>query len=372
MKPLRYPLLYGLFLFVCSQTVTAETLQLGMSAPLTGPAADIGQQYAKGAQLAFHRFNQQGGVAGRQIELLLRDDGYEPLQTVEHTRFFLQQAKVFALFGYVGTPTSAAVLSLLRKYRRPFVMPFTGAELLRQPADDFIFHFRAGYREEARAQIHLLVDQLGLRKVALLIQADEFGSSVANALLAELKHRHIKPLTIARFQRNSSELAQAVQQLAIHNPELVLTVGTYEPLTYAIRQGQQQNFNPVYSVVSFTGVSQLHRQLPANAQVYASMVVPAAISQHPLAIACRQAAEEHKSNCDNEILLEGFAAASLFSKALEACQTQLTASCVLSRLPDQSLHGLPLRYQHQRHQASANVFLYRLTATGTLQPMSSG
>ncbi len=372
MKPLRYPLLYGLFLFVCSQTVAAETLQLGMSAPLTGPAADIGQQYAKGAQLAFHHFNQQGGVAGRQIELLLRDDGYEPLQTVENTRFFLQQAKVFALFGYVGTPTSAAVLPLLRKYRRPFVMPFTGAELLRQPADDFIFHLRAGYREEAQAQVRLLVDQLGLRKVALLIQADEFGSSVANALLAELKSRQIKPLTIARFQRNSSELAQAVRQLAAHNPELVLTVGTYQPLAQAIRQGQQQGFNPVYAVVSFTGVSHLHRQLPENAQVYASMVVPAAQSQHPLAIACQQAAVTQRTNCDNEVALEGFAAASLFSQALRACQTQLTAGCVLSRLPELALDGFALNYQPKRHQASADVFLYRLTPAGSLQQISSG
>jgi len=339
-----------------------RSIRLGMSAPLSGPAAAIGREYQLGALLAFDQINQRGGIHGRQIELVTADDGYEPLRTVENTRRFLQQDQVFALFGYVGTPTSNAALPLLRRYRPPFLMPFTGAELLRQPADNFIRHFRAGYQEEAATQIRYLVDQKGLQKIGLLIQADEFGASVEEHYLRELNQRGLRPLTTARFQRNSSDLVAAMHQLQQSGAEVVLTVGTYHALANAVKLAAQQQYRPVYTLLSFSGVSRIQKMLSGEHQIYATQVVPLLNQHHPYFRLYPQLLAADAPML-SEISLEGFIAARLVIEAMQRC-TPLTGSCVLQQLERSSLPGFLPQTDNNRHQLSASVYLYQLTSTG--------
>lgn len=344
-----------------------EPIRLGMSAPFSGPAAELGLSYRHGAELVFNQQNQQGGVAGRPIELIAMDDGYEPVRTVANTRQLVFSKKVLALFGYIGTPTSSAVLPLLRHEQIPYLMPFSGADLLRQSDDHFIFNFRASYAEEAKAQISYLIDTLGLRKIALLIQADEFGATLEQNFLAELSYRGIKPVVISRFQRNSTDLTLAVQQLQQHQPELVLTVGPYQVLAKAISLAAQQNLRPVFSVVSFTGVFELAAMLNNNDKVIASMVMPE--HQHnpsKLAAAYRQASG--KDTPQNDIAFEGFAAATLVLQALKHCAADISRTCLLKTLPQQKLYDFPTNYDAKRHQASQQVYLVELK-NRSVQPL---
>ena len=351
---------------LCEPTeLQAQTaIKLGMSAPFSGPAAELGKQFSFGANLVFAAQNAEGGIDGRPIQLLTADDGYEPLRTVENTRNFLLNQHVFALFGYVGTPTSSAVLPLLRKHQLPYLAPFSGADILRQPDDAFIYNFRASYREEAATQIRYLIDQRQFKRVALLIQADEFGASVEQWFKAELSKRRLEPVSIVRFQRNSTDMHAAVSQLKDAKPELVLTFGTYIPLAEAIRLGQRRQFNPVYSVVSFTGIQQLRQLLQQPFQVFVTMVVP---DPDDLSSALTQAfhsATTTRQDQRSDISLEGFAAASLLVAALKECAGKLSHKCLMQELPKQQLYDFPLRYQRASHQASQQVFLYQLTGDG--------
>lgn len=347
----------------------AEPIKIGMSAPFSGRAERLGLDYRAGAELAFHQFNQQGGLAGQPVQLISLDDGYEPHRTVDNTRQLVFHDKVLALFGYIGTPTSNAVLPLLRHEQVPFIAPFSGADLLRQPDDQFIFNFRASYAQEASTQIRYLVDQRRLTKIALLIQADEFGASVERNFLEELNKRQLKPLVISRFKRNTSDLADAVAALAATEAEVVLTVGTYQVLIEAIELGAARNFNPMYSVVSFTGVSELAKLLDNRFRVMASMVMPdPQQSQLKLVTAYRQQLAAQSATSPSaglprsetplsDVALEGFAAATLLVSALKQCTASLTRSCVLQALPQQSLFDFPLQYDARRHQASQQIHL---------------
>ncbi len=339
-------------------------IKLGMSAPFSGPAAALGQQFSYGANLVFAAQNAQGGIGGRPIQLLTADDGYEPLRTVENTRNFLLNQHVFALFGYVGTPTSSAVLPLLRKHQIPYLTPFSGADILRQPDDTFIYNFRASYREEAATQIRYLIDKRQYQRVALLIQADEFGASVEQWFKAELSKRRIEPVSIVRFQRNTTDMLSAVSQLQDAKPDVVLTVGTYVPLAEAIRLGQRRQFNPVYSVVSFTGIQQLRQQLQQPFQVFASMVVPDPRDQSSTLVQAFHNATQKTQDQRSDISLEGFAAASLLVSALKRCAETLSQKCLMQELPKQPLYDFPLQYQLNSHQASQQVFFYQLTKNG--------
>lgn len=346
--------------------LAAEPIKIGMSAPFSGRAERLGLDYRAGAELAFHRLNQQGGIAGRPLQFISLDDGYEPYRTVNNTRQLVFNDKVLALFGYIGTPTSNAVLPLLRHEQIPIIAPFTGADILRQPDDHFIYNFRASYAQEASAQIRYLVDVRKFKNIAFLIQADEFGASVERNFLTELKKRQLKPLVISRFKRNTTDLADAVAALAASKAEVVLTVGTYQVLLEAIELGAAQKFNPLYSVVSFTGLSELSKLLDNRYQVLGSMVMPdpqhsrlALVEAYRQQLATQSGAKSASRQQAplSDVALEGFAAASVLIGALKQCAATITRSCLLQALPQQSLFDFPLQYDAKRHQASQQINL---------------
>ena len=112
---------------------------LGQSAAMTGPAAQLGLQMNAGARIYFDRLNAEGGVAGRTVQLRVVDDGYEPDRGRANTEALIEKDGVFALFGYVGTPTSLAAVPLANAAAVPFFGPFTGAEALREPFSKWVF-----------------------------------------------------------------------------------------------------------------------------------------------------------------------------------------------------------------------------------------
>ena len=156
--------------------VTPTSVLIGQSAAFTGPAAQLGIQMRAGAKLWIDHVNAQGGINGRTIELKSRDDKYEAALAAENTRRLINDDRVFALFAYVGTPTSQASLPVFTEAKVPFVAPFTGAELLRQPFNRYVFNVRASYYDETEAIVEHLT-RIGARKIAVFHQADSFGQA---------------------------------------------------------------------------------------------------------------------------------------------------------------------------------------------------
>ena len=135
---------------------------LGQSAAFSCPPAQFGIQMNRGARIYFDALNAQGGVNGNTIEPRTLDDCYEPARCKANTDKFIKD-EAFALFGYVGTPTSLAALPLVIETGLPFFGPFTGAEALRDPFHKTVFHLRASYHDEAALIVKQLTS-LGLKK----------------------------------------------------------------------------------------------------------------------------------------------------------------------------------------------------------------
>ena len=138
-------------------------LVLGQSAPFTGPAAQLGIQFHQGAKLFLDQYNAQAGR--RNVVIKNLDDGYEPDRCAANTQKLIEE-DVFALFGYIGTPTSMAALPLAVKEKVPFIAPFTGAMSLREPFQRNVFHLRASYNDETALIVKQLT-HLGLKKIAV-------------------------------------------------------------------------------------------------------------------------------------------------------------------------------------------------------------
>ncbi len=306
----------SLVMLLAGSVHAAEAIKLGMSAPLSGPTKELGISYSSGAQLAFSQYNQSRTAGQPSIALQVLDDGYEPLKTVSNTKQLLQQKDLFGFFGYVGTPTTVAALPLLKKQQKPLIAPLTGSDLFRQPSEAFIVNFRASYAEEIAAQFALLVDDQKIKRIALLIQADEFGASVEKHILSELDKRQIKPTYTARYQRNSSDIYDSIDKLQKHQPELVITVGTYSAISEALNYAEEQKFKPIFTVLSFTGAHALSKQLNSNHQLYATAVLPW---------------PEIQLMAGDDIFKEGYYAANLFIQAVISCTPVVTQPCVMKQ-----------------------------------------
>jgi len=128
--------------------LTDNEIRLGISAPFTGSANELGNQTKLGIETAFNLIDDAGGINGRQLRLVAADDGYEPRRTAETMKQLYENQQVFGFIGNVGTPTAAVAVPYALEHGMLFFGAFTGAELLRRtPPDRYVFNYRASYVE---------------------------------------------------------------------------------------------------------------------------------------------------------------------------------------------------------------------------------
>jgi len=136
--------------------VSPDKIVFGQATALDGPASALGQGMKMGLEAAFAEINKAGGVKGRKLELKSVDDGYEPTKSIEAVKKLLEEDKVFAIAGTVGTPTAAATQPIAAQAGVPFIGPFTGAEFLRNPFQPNVVNVRASYFQETEAMVERL------------------------------------------------------------------------------------------------------------------------------------------------------------------------------------------------------------------------
>ncbi|WMW65798.1 ABC transporter substrate-binding protein [Nitratidesulfovibrio liaohensis] len=209
-----------------------EPVRLGMSAPFSGSGASLGREFHRGAASCLARVNASGGVHGRRVEIVAMDDGYDPERTVWNVIRLIEEERVFALFGLVGTPTVTRVLPLLGGHPErtvPLLFPFTGARPLSLPRHEgLVFRLRASYDTEFSA----LVDRLhGVEccRIAVLYQADAYGREGWADLRDALARRRLSLAAEASYPRGAGSDADFTEQAGLilqGMPDAVVCVGT--------------------------------------------------------------------------------------------------------------------------------------------------
>src|SRR5258706_11555527 len=210
-----------------AQGVTDSTILLGQSVALTGPAQQLGLDMQLGASLYFNQVNARGGVNGRKIVLKTLDDGYEATRAAENTKKLINEERVFALFGYVGTPTSQASMPIFTEAKVPFVGPFTGAELLRSPVNPYVFNVRASYFDETEAIVQHLT-AMSINRIAVFYQNDSYGQAGLTGVERALKRRNLEVVAKATVERNTVDVAKAVAGIKQSNPQAVVMIRAYK------------------------------------------------------------------------------------------------------------------------------------------------
>jgi ABC-type branched-subunit amino acid transport system substrate-binding protein len=353
-----------------SEGVSDNRIVLGQSAPFSGAAMQLGLQFNLGAQLHFDALNALGGVNGRRIEIARLDDGYEPERCAANTRQFIQDG-VFALFGYIGTPTSLVALPLATEARTPFFAPFTGAQALREPFNRYAIHVRASYFDETAAIVRQTTS-VGIKKMAVFYQNDAYGKAGLEGVTRALKALDLEPVAVGTVERNATDVSQALKDILVAKPEAIVQISAYKSCASFIRLARRQGFSGNFYNVSFVGTQALLDELGAEARgVVVSQVMPfpysatQAISGEYLA-----ALKDKRGVAPNYSGIEGFVAAKVFAEGVRRAGRNLTREgfiAAVQSMQNLQLGGFTVDFGPKKHTGSRFVELTMLTEDGRVR-----
>jgi len=348
--------------------VTADSITFGQAAVLQGPASALGQGMRAGIQAAFDEINARGGVHGRKLKLISRDDGYEPERAIAETRKLINEDKVFALIGPVGTPTSAAAQPIATAAHVPFIGPFTGAGFLRNPKLENVVNVRASYGAETEAWIKHLTEDLKIKKIAIFYQDDAFGRAGLDGVKAAMKKRGLELAEEATYERNTVAVKTALLALRRAAPEAVVMVGAYKPCAELIKLAHKLELNPVFVNISFVGASALAKELgPDGKGVVVSQVVPFPWDTSLKVVGDYQAAIK---GTPDFVSLEGYLVGRLAIAALEKIGGEPTREGLLKVIKDTGrfdIGGLAMTFGPTKNEGLDQVFLTVIQPDGSFK-----
>lgn len=341
--------------------VTDQSILIGQSAAMTGPAQGLGIELSNGARLYFDQVNASGGIHGRKIQLETLDDGYEPEKTTINTRKLIQDSKVFALFGYVGTPTSQAALPLVNDARIPFIGAFTGAQLLREPFNRNVFNIRASYFDETE-KIAEHLTTIGVTKIAVLYQNDAYGKAGLAGMEKALEKRKLKPVATATVERNSTDVEAAAKTITAAKPDAILVVSAYKSVAAFVLAMKKQGSAATIHNLSFVGSVPLAKELGANGVgVHIAQVVPFPWSGTLAVTRDYQELVRKAGRSDYSFTeLEGYIAARVMAEGLRRAGKELTRDKLVAGLESMGkvdIGGFAISFSPSSHNGSSYVDL---------------
>lgn len=353
--------------------VTLDTILFGQAAVLQGPASALGLGMKAGLQAAFEEANRNGGVHGRKIRLISVDDGYEPSKSIAATRKLIEEDKVFALIGPVGTPTAVAAQPIAGAAKVPFLGAFTGASFLRNPKLDNVINVRASYDFETEAWVRHLTEDLKISKIAIFYQDDAFGRAGLSGFEKAMKKRGLPIVAEGTYERNTTAIKTALLALRKAAPEAVVMVGAYQPSAEFIKLARKIEFNPVFVNISFVGASALAKALGREgAGVIVSQVVPFPWNASLKVVADYQAAiQAVDPKAQPEFVsLEGYLVGRLAIAALEKAGPEPTRAGLMRAIRETAefdIGGLKMSFGPNDNEGLDKVFMTVIEPDGSFK-----
>jgi serine/threonine protein kinase/ABC-type branched-subunit amino acid transport system substrate-binding protein len=363
--------------------VSENQINIGMSAAFNGSARELGRSMRIGVESYFHAINAQGGVHGRNLKLVAKNDSYEPAQAKENVSEFLDpKSGVLAMLGNVGTPTAKAILPAVLESNTILFGTFSGASLLRNnPPDRYVFNYRASYSEETEAIVHYFVSIKGIdpKKIAVFHQDDSFGRDGLSGVEKALTEYQVPASNIATavYKRNTSQVSEAVFEFSqqLDEIEAVIIVGTYSASAAFTRQIKDKGFRGEIANVSFVGARALSELLLEQGAVYLDNILITQVVPHydAYATGVLNYRNDLKAFFPNEeanfISLEAYISASIFVEGLQRAGRYFDTEILIDQL--ESIDALDLgigsmiSFAASNHQASHRVWGVSIQADGT-------
>ncbi len=341
--------------------VTDKEILIGMTNAQSGPVSALGFMMRDGAAAYFNKVNAAGGIDGRKIRLVVYDDNYQPPLTISNTRKLIEQEKVFALFGYIGSPNSAAIVPIVTRTGVPYLFPLTGAEVIRNPVNKYIFNLRASYADEVEVMIERLTQDLQIKKIGVFAQDDAMGEAGRSGAIRALRKRNMSLVGDGKYERNTVKVDAALETLIKANPEAVVMACTYMPCAAFLKKAKARGFSPKFLLIS-SGTAALMNEAGKDAEgLIITQIVPNP-SDSPLPIVKEFLSDMKAAGIvPDPVGLESYVGAKVLVEALKRA-APLTREAFISALEKLKMDagGLEVSFNPTDHQGLRQVFLTKI------------
>ena len=350
--------------------LSADSITLGQSTSLSGPLGDLGQEVLKGSKVYFDALNARGGVNGRSIKLVSKDDAYDSKKTLDNVNAFIAENATFALFGTFGTPNNEALIPVAQKAGLPVLMPYTGAPSIRSKNSPGVFNLRASYADEVNRLVEHL-STLGIKKIAIAYQNNAFGKEVLTAATEAMERRKLKPLLSVSVENNGSDAPAAAEKLVASSPEAVLLALAGKPTVDVIKNvSQRRRGMQMYALSVLATPANLRALSPDGTGVAITQVVPYPINPTmPLVREYQQAMTAAGFTEFSHLSLEGYLNAKVVTEGLRRAGTSPTRASLVAALEAMrgyNLGGMEVSFGQGAASGSRFVELTMVNAQGKL------
>ena len=357
--------------------VTNSTITLGMTTPLTGPAAPGYKDIAPAAEAYFDYVNANGGINGRKIDLKVYDDAYNPAKTKVGTNQLIQRDKIFAMYGALGTPTHSAVVRDLNRRGIPDVFVNTGGAAFDNPRRyPMTFPYFPSYIVEAKAMGYYIDNTSSLKnkRACLMYQDGEFGENAKTGFKAAgidfvEETSYYSGQQLAGFASQVTTLARA-------QCELVVFFGVTSATAVLLGTAARAGFEPTWMVTSVGSDPDIIGALAGTKGLLNDVYVPSWIE--PIQNTRNAYVRQMKVIADraglpwNFYTYYGINTAYVLAQALDAAGPNLTRKGFVNALQTnsskfRSAAVVPMRFSKTSHQGLTGFYMGQYDAKGLVE-----
>ena len=257
-----------------AQGVSKGEVVIGSIQDLSGPLAGFGKQIRLGMLLRVDEINEQGGINGRKLKLLIEDSGYDPKKAVLAAQKLVNQDKIFAMVAHLGTAQNNAAMPVQFEKNVINFFPVTAAREMYEPFHRLKYAFAATYFDQMRTTLPLLVKEKGAKKVCTIYQDDEFGLEVFRGAEAGLKTLNMEFVEKTSYKRGATDFSSQVARMKAAGCDMVVLGTIIRETIGTIGESRKTGFSPVFFGSSASYTDLIHK-LGGKAMdgLYATMTV---------------------------------------------------------------------------------------------------
>jgi branched-chain amino acid transport system substrate-binding protein len=257
-----------------SQGVSKDEIVVGTIQDLSGPLAGFGKQIRLGMNLRVDEINEQGGINGRKLKLLVEDSGYDPKKAVLAAQKLVNQDKIFMMLGHLGTAQNNAAMPVQFEKNVINFFPVTAAREMYDPFHKLKYAFAATYFDQMRTTLPVLVKQKAAKKICTIYQDDEFGLEVVRGAEEGLKTMGMAIAEKTSYKRGATDFSSQVARMKAAECDMVVLGTIIRETIGTIGESRKTGFNPTF-VGSSAAYTDLIHKLGGKAMdgLYATMTV---------------------------------------------------------------------------------------------------
>ena len=257
-----------------TQGVSKDEIVLGSIQDLSGPIAGFGKQVRLGMMLRVDEVNEQGGINGRKIKLVVEDSAYDPRRAVLAAQKLVNQDKIFAMVGHIGTAQNMAAMPVQFQKNVINFFPVTAAREMYEPFHKLKYSFAATYYDQMKIAVPKLAKEKGSKKVCAMYQDDEFGLEVKRGAEDGLKAAGMTLAVETSYKRGATDFSSQMQKLASEQCDMVVLGTIIRETIGGIATAKRLGFNPTFIGSSAAYTDLIHKLGgPAMNGFYATMTV---------------------------------------------------------------------------------------------------